>query len=132
MTYLIKGESMFGKENSKAKEEVKVQIKQEVKAKPEKKSLTQREAVYLRVVELLKESNVKAEAGKPVRDFFTHEQLNLLTERVMSDFKSGKTVFLDTQQNKEKLLDDEKLKKYVIGLCSNWFRKDPRLNGKNI
>ncbi len=122
---------MFGKENLKAKEEVKEQSKPTGKVKPEKKGLTQREAVYLRVIELLKENNIKVENGKSTRDYFTSEHLNALTERVMSDFKSGKTKFFDTPLNTEKLQDDEKLKKYVIGLCSNWFRKDPRLNGKS-
>lgn len=122
---------MFGKETSKVKEEVKEQLKPNEKVKTEKKGLTQREAVYLRVVEILKEANIKVENGKPARDYFNPEQLNKLTDRVMSDFKTGKTTFLDTQLNKEKLQDNEKLKKYVIGLCSNWFRKDPRLNGKS-
>lgn len=43
------------------------------------------------------------------------------------DFKAGKIELRPTEANLNKLADAKLLRLYVIGLVSNWIRKDPRL-----
>ncbi len=59
----------------------------------------------------------------------TDELRSSITAIIVESFKAGEVEFKDTPANKEKLANDSKLKSYVSGLVSNWFRKDKRFNG---
>lgn len=90
---------------------------------------TQRSVVFTRVREIIKEKGLKVQDNQPVMEVMSSEVLKTLYDRVCSDFKSGKAPLKKTEGNKEKLEDDKKLRVYVVGLCSNWLRRDPKLNG---
>lgn len=120
----------------KKNEEVKEPVTSKSDQKPNlkevtkvKKGPTQREIVYARVCEVVKSEKIIVKSGQAVQECLTSEQLAKIQSLVVVDFKSGKAKLKDTPANKEKLSDDAKLKTYVIGLCSNWLRRDPLLNG---
>lgn len=121
----------------------KKELKEGEGIKPNEKSLSavekkvdkgpsQKEVVYARVMELVKEKNIQVKPNQAFKDLLTPEFLSILYDRVCKDFKDGKGKLKDSPLNKEKLQDDKKMRIYVIGLCSNWLRRDPRLNGKEI
>ena len=91
---------------------------------------TQRDIVFNRVKELLKDRNIQVKPNQAVLECVNSELLKSLYDVVCKDFKEGKAILKDTPSNKEKLADDTKLRVYVVGLCSNWLRRDPRLNGE--
>lgn len=109
----------------------KKEDEQEVKNQKnkEKTKTTQRSVVFNRIKELVKEQGLKIQENQPVMDVLTSESLKTIYDRVCNDFKSGKAPLKKTQGNKEKLEDEKKLRVYVVGLCSNWLRRDPKLNG---
>lgn len=90
---------------------------------------SQREVVYCQVCDLIKEKKLLVKKNQPLLEVFNDELLELLYQQVSKDFSSGKAVLKDTPANKEKLSDPKKLRVYVKGLCANWLRRDPRLNG---
>ncbi|NVM34073.1 MAG: hypothetical protein HWN81_00660 [Candidatus Lokiarchaeota archaeon] len=59
----------------------------------------------------------------------TEDMRQSITSIICESFKAGEIDLKDTPANKEKLADDSKLKAYVSGLVSNWYRKDKRFNG---
>ncbi len=89
--------------------------------------MTQKEAVYTSVVNVLTEAGVELEGtlnehfapGAPKAKEYRGQVNNMLFE----GFKSG-TIGFDGA-----VPEDAKLKAYVSGLQSNWLRKDKRLNG---
>ena len=122
---------MFTKKEMKDSEEVKPAEKnQPVVEKKVNKGPSQKEVVYARVMELVKEKNIQVKTNQALKDSLTPEILSTLYDRVCKDFKDGKGKLKDSPLNKEKLEDDKKMRVYVIGLCSNWLRRDPRLSGK--
>lgn len=90
---------------------------------------SQRDIVYMRLCELVKEKKLIVKKNQPVMEAFNSDLLELLYQLVSNDFLSGKATMKDTPSNKEKLNDSKKLRIYVKGLCANWLRRDPRLNG---
>ena len=118
-------EEVSQKIENKPAEEIKA-----VKIKDQKPS--QKEIVFLRVIELVKEKSIGVKANQPLKDCLTSEHLSVLYDRISKDFKDGKGKLKDTSLNQEKLQDEKKMRIYVIGLCSNWLRRDPRLNGKEV
>lgn len=90
---------------------------------------SQRDVVFNRVSEVVKEKKLLVKKNQPLMEIFNDELLELLYLHVSSDFSSGKAILKDTPANKEKLSDPKKLRVYVKGLCANWLRRDPRLNG---
>jgi len=77
-------------------------------------SMTQGEAVFTAVSEVMGEQDGKFEPSKA--------QLESIHELVFSFFKTGAT-------SHSKNPSDDQLKKYIPGLVNNWLRKDLRLNG---
>lgn len=90
---------------------------------------SQRDIVYSQICELLKNKKLVVKKNQPVMEIFNNELLELLYLQVSGDFTAGKATLKDTPANKEKLNDPKKLRAYVKGLCANWLRRDPRLNG---
>lgn len=78
-------------------------------------SITQGEAVFQAVTQVMGESN--GEAYQP-----TKQQLTQIHDMVVQMFLLGVT-----QHSKN--ADEVAIRKYVPGLVNNWLRKDKRLNG---
>lgn len=100
------------------------------KIKDKVKKITQREIVFNRVLEIIKEKKLVVNENQPVMEVFVGDLSKLLYDRVCEDFTSGKAPLKLTPGNTEKLNDPRKLRVYVVGLCSNWLRRDPMLNGE--
>lgn len=83
--------------------------------------LTQKEAVFQAVNKFGTVENNQAE--------LTSDQRNQVVDHVVEGFQEGTVDMKDTESNREKLNNPEKLKSYVVGMVSNWLRKDTRLNG---
>jgi hypothetical protein len=92
-------------------------------------SKTQREAVYSATKAVLAENSIDFEDNSNIKDVMTDELRQSITSIIVEGFKAGEVEFKDTPENKEKLESEPKLKAYVSGLVSNWFRKDKRFNG---
>lgn len=85
--------------------------------------ITQREAVYLTVVQVL--GNRFEEGKTPVLQIMKNIECDYIKETLFVMFKSGAV----TCHNQMLLDDDDDLKSYIKGLLNNWLRKDTRLNG---
>ncbi len=86
--------------------------------------LTQKDAVYNITISVLYENKVAFNEGEQhVNEVMTKEIRNTITECLMDSFRFNKEVCLD------KNYDYKKLRAYTQGVISNWYRKDPRLNG---
>lgn len=90
---------------------------------------SQRDIVYNQVSELVKMKKLVVKKDQAVMEVLSHELLEILYQEVSNDFVVGKAILKDTPANKDKLNDPKKLRAYVKGLCANWLRRDPRLNG---
>ena len=99
------------------------------KPKPERSNLTQREGVYLEIVRVLREDKVNID-GTSVKTHMTEERLKRVYDGLVAGFQTKKITLKDTESNRKKLAEVALLKTYCIGLCNNWIRRDPRLNGK--
>jgi len=91
--------------------------------------MNQKQAVYTTTM------NVLADAGKSFDDgqtptaaeSVTKEQRASIIGIIVEGFKSGE---IDMTPEGKKVYDtDQKMRKYVSGLVTNWFKKDTRLNG---
>jgi len=88
--------------------------------------LSQKEAVYTTTMNVLNDMGIEF-AGNT--DVCTDEARNAVLDILCEGFQDGKFELEDTESNREKLANQPKLRAYVSGLVSNWFRKDTRLNG---
>lgn len=88
-----------------------------------KSMISQADAVFKAACEIV------GEWTGPIATSITKEQRGSVHDRVVAMFLSGETGFRGTEANQAKLQDEAKLKSYVVGLVSNHFRKDKRLNG---
>jgi hypothetical protein len=81
--------------------------------------MNQKEAVYTAITEVMGTNEfdgpVKLERG---------EEREKVTQRVEELFKNGEVQFTRGEER-----DGKELRRYVVGLISNWLRKDSRLNG---
>jgi len=91
-------------------------------------TITQREAVYNATHQVLKENNISFEDGDNVADVISDHR-DAVIAIVVEGFKNGTIELKDTPSNQEKLANPTKLRSYVSGLVSNWYRKDKRFNG---
>ena len=87
----------------------------------------QREAVYQATKSILIENNIPHEDGQDVDGIVSKEMRATIIAIVCSGFQTGDVEM--SAEGKIKYEDPKKLKGYVSGLVSNWFRKDTRLNG---
>lgn len=94
--------------------------------------LSQKEIVYERVVQVIKENKLTVKSNQPILELLNPDLYNSLIKNVCDDFLTGKASLKDTPANKDKISDLSQLKIYVRGLCNNWLRRDPRLNGTEI
>lgn len=79
------------------------------------KQVTQKQAVYSAVMRYSKRNKLSGAAK-----FKVYEQLE-------SDFLAGKVFLKKKKTNLMKLKDRQLLRNYIVGLVSNWIRKDDRL-----
>lgn len=69
------------------------------------------------------------EDGMNVDAVISDNMRKSIIDIVCAGFSKGEVELKDTPSNREKLANPTKLRGYVGGLVSNWFRKDERLNG---
>ena len=91
--------------------------------------LTQRQAVYNATHQVLKDAGINFDDGQDIKDVVTSDHREAVNAIICEGFTQGTIELKDTPANKEKLDSASKLKSYVSGLMSNWYRKDKRLNG---
>jgi hypothetical protein len=84
--------------------------------------MTQKEAVFQAITNVLAENGVDFQEGMDVKPVLTREMRAQVNTILFSGFREGK-IAAETEFN------DSDLKSYVSGLQSNWVRKDKRLNG---
>ena len=91
--------------------------------------MKQREAVYNTTVEVLKENGINFDKGENVTPLITETIRESINAIICEGLINGDIDMKDTPSNQAKKADPKKMKEYVSGLISNWFRKDPDLNG---
>lgn len=93
-------------------------------------AMKQREAVYKVTTEVLAAKSIGFTPGETdVKDVATPEIRAEITSKIVALFQEGQVEFKSTESNQAKLSDEPKLRSYVTGLITNWFNKDPNLNG---
>lgn len=95
----------------------------------EPKVITQREAVYLEVIKVIKQEKIVVGPKQQVQALLNEKHLIVIVKNLCSNFKNGSISFKPTESNKKKLAEQKLLEKYTIGLVNNWLRRDERLNG---
>jgi len=89
--------------------------------------LNQREAVYLTTMNVLAEHEINFDEGQNVEGVVTKELRSEIVATIVTGFQAN-TIEMSAE-GKIKYSDEKKLRGYVSGLVSNWYRKDKRLNG---
>ena len=87
----------------------------------------QKEAVYVATMNILAEAEIPFDDGMNVSNIITKDQRTKVIAILATDFLAGEIEMTNDARAKYNSLD--KMKGYVNGLVSNWFRKDTRLNG---
>lgn len=127
---------MFSKKQDSAKEQILenhvLPISNSDKKAITPTKLSQKEIVYERVIQVVKENKLTVKSNQPILELLNPDLYNSLIKNVCDDFLTGKASLKDTPANKDKISDLNQLKIYVRGLCNNWLRRDPRLNGTEI
>jgi len=93
-------------------------------------AMKQREAVYQVTTEVLAAKGIEfMPATTDVRDVVNSDIRSEIADKIVTMFQEGQVEFKSTESNQDKLSDAKKLRSYVTGLITNWFNKDPQLNG---
>lgn len=93
-------------------------------------AIKQREAVYQVTTEVLARSEVQFTPGvTDVKSVVSSDIRAEITDQLVSLFQEGQVDLKSSESNQSKLQDPKKLRSYVTGLVTNWFNKDPLLNG---
>jgi len=93
-------------------------------------SVSQREIVYTTVTAVFAQNKVVFTPSQSVaKDLCTSDLRKAVTLDIMAAFKAGQVEFKATEANAKKVASEPELRKYISGLITNWFNKDPRLNG---
>lgn len=100
------------------------------KPKPERANLSQREAVYLEILRVLKEDKINFDATSTAKPHITEERLKRVYDGLIAGFQTKKIALKENESNQKKLAEVALLRTYCAGLVNNWLRRDPRLNGK--
>ena len=87
----------------------------------------QKEAVYVTTMNVLAEAEIPFDDGMNVSELITKDQRAQVIAIIANDFLAGEIEM--TAEAKVKYSTLDKMKGYVNGLVSNWYRKDTRLNG---
>lgn len=93
-------------------------------------AMKQREAVYKVTTEALAARSIDFTPGETdVKEVATADIRSEITRKLVHLFQDGAVDLKSTESNQTKLSDENKLRSYVAGLITNWFNKDPNLNG---
>ena len=93
------------------------------------KSMSQGLAVYTATVEVLGANGLEFDSSVPAAEQVTPATRSQIVDRVVDMFHAGEVAFKDSEANKAKLANETHLRKYVVGLIHNWFKKSRKLNG---
>lgn len=106
-------------------------LKAEVKApsKPDAQGITQREAVYIEVMRVIRENKIVVAEGQAVKPLLSETHIKNICAALVAGFQAKKIALKDTEANKQKLADAKQMGLYCLGLLNNWIRRDKRLNG---
>lgn len=104
--------------------------KSEAKVDQEKmsKAVSQKEAVYKTVLGVLGDFKVQTRAGSMAKDLLTPEMKSKIYDVIERGLKNGRVSLKENDSNKSKISDPKALRIYVIGLVSNWLKRDKRLS----
>lgn len=102
---------------------------QEKPRKQETQGLTQREAVYIEVMRVIREEKIAVADKQPVKPLLNDTHIKKICTALVAGFQAKKIVLKETEANKKKLADAKVMELYCVGLLNNWLRRDPRLNG---
>lgn len=95
------------------------------------KFITQREAVFLEVMQIIKDEKITIPANQPVKPLLTEAHLKKICANLAKGFQIKKIALKETDSNMKKLNDPKKMEVYCLGLVNNWLRRDVRLSGKS-
>jgi hypothetical protein len=112
------------------KSEMPVQVVAE--KKQESPGLTQREAVYMEVMRVVREEKIAVAEKQPIKTLLNETQIKKICMALVAGFHAKKITLKDTESNKKKLSDVKAMELYSLGLLNNWLRRDNRLNGVGI
>lgn len=116
------------------KSQAMLEKKPEVTAekKQELQGLTQREAVYVEVMRVVREEKIAVADKQPVKPLLNETHIKKICVALVTGFQAKKIALKDTESNKKKLSDAKAMELYSLGLLNNWLRRDNRLNGVGI
>ncbi len=100
--------------------------------KQESQGMTQREAVYVEVMRLVREEKIAVSDKQPVKPLLNETHTKKICVALVAGFQAKKIALKDTESNKNKLADAKAMELYCLGLLNNWLRRDKRLNGVGI
>jgi hypothetical protein len=85
--------------------------------------MNQKESVYSATIAVAQEDGISFNNALEIQKTSKDKIVDLVTESIIS----GDTEF--SADARAKHVDTAAIRKYVVGLVNNWFRKDTRLNG---
>lgn len=97
--------------------------------KKESQGVTQREAVYVEVMRLIREEKIVVAENQAIKPLLNEAHLKRICAALVAGFQAKKIALKDTEANKKKLADSKVMELYCLGLLNNWLRRDNRLNG---
>lgn len=100
--------------------------------KQESQGLTQREAVYIEVMRLVREEKIVVADKQPIKPLLNETHIKKICVALIAGFQAKKIALKDTESNNKKLSDAKAMELYCLGLLNNWLRRDQRLNGVGI
>ena len=92
-------------------------------------AINQREAVYVTTMNVLADHEIPFDDGQAggAEAVVTKDMRKSIVDCISLAILAGEVEM--STEGKAKYNDIKKMKTYVSGLVSNWYRKDPRLNG---
>jgi len=106
--------------------------KDRISDKTESPLPTQREAVYLEVMRLVRDEKIVVADKQPMKPLLNETHIKKICLALVNGFQAKKIALKDTESNKKKLADAKAMELYCLGLLNNWLRRDKRLNGAEI
>jgi cold shock CspA family protein len=129
---LVQGVAQENKVNSDAKKVDASKVETKVLAKSpkaESQGMTQREAVFIEIMRVIREEKIALTEGQAVKSLLNEAQIKKICAALVASFQAKKVALKDTEANKQKLTDSKLMGLYCLGLLNNWLRRDARLNG---
>ncbi len=97
--------------------------------KQETQGLTQREAVYIEVMRVVREEKIVVGEKQAIKPLLNETHIKKICTALVAGFQAKKIALKDTDSNRQKLADVKSMELYCLGLLNNWLRRDKRLNG---